>query len=86
MEGMIARRRDGSLAWTGVLLGAIGLFILNLVFGPVAIGLGATALRRGTHRAAAFAAVALGAADLAVLAALVLHSAIHGGVIWRFGS
>ena len=39
-------RPDGRLAWTGLLLGALGLFILNLVFGPIAIGLGVTALRR----------------------------------------
>jgi hypothetical protein len=93
-----------------MLLGAIGLFVLNLVFGPIAIALGATALRgayptsqprptspgrppgrprpasRGTDRAAGLAAVTLGVADLVVLAVLVLHSAAHSGVVWRFGS
>lgn len=81
-----------------MLLGAIGLFVLNLVFGPVAIGLGTAALRgtgsagrprpasRGAQRAAALVAVTLGVADLAVLGALVLHSAARGGVLWRFGS
>jgi hypothetical protein len=69
-----------------MLLGAIGLFVLNLVFGPIAIGLGATALSRGTQRAAGLAAVTLGVADLVALAVLVLHSAAHGGVVWRFGS
>ena len=86
MEPALAHRPDGRLAWTGMLLGAIGLFILNLVFGPIAIGLGATALRRGAQRPAALTAIALGVADLAVLAVLVLHSAAHGGVVWRFGS
>ena len=85
-EPAIARRPDSRLAWTGMLLGAIGLFVLNLVFGPIAIGLGATALSRGTQRAAGLAAVTLGVADLVVLAVLVLHSAAHGGVVWRFGS
>ena len=33
-----------------------------------------------------FAAVTLGVADLVVLAVLVLHSAAHGGIVWRFGS
>ena len=79
-------RSEARLAWTGTLLGAVGLFVLNLVFGPIAIGLGATALRRGTQRAAALTAVALGTADLVVLAALLVHSALHGGVVWRFGS
>lgn len=82
----VTRPSDGRLAWTGMLLGAIGLFVLNLVFGPIAIGLGATALRRRAQRAAALAAVTLGLADLAVLGMLVLHSAAHGGVVWRFGS
>jgi hypothetical protein len=31
-----------------MLLGAIGLFVLNLVFGPIAIGLGVAALRRAS--------------------------------------
>jgi hypothetical protein len=29
-----------------VLLGAVGLFVFNLIFGPLAIGLAVTALRR----------------------------------------
>ena len=80
----------------GVLLGATGLFILNLVFGPIAIGLGVTALRRGAgaraarvpaaDRAAAVISVVLGVADLAVLAALLLHSASSGTLVWHFGS
>lgn len=73
-------------AWTGVLLGTIGLFTLNVVFGPVAIGLGTTALRRDTGRAAGALAVVLGVADIVVLGALVLHSAAHGGIVWRLGS
>lgn len=79
---------DGRLAWTGAVLGAVGLFLLNLVFGPIAIGLGSAALRRGSQRrAAGLAAVALGTADLAVLAALIAHSAAaHGGIVWHFGS
>jgi hypothetical protein len=50
MQETITRRaaRPGTgRAWTGVLLGAVGLFILNVVFGPVAIGLGIISLRRG---------------------------------------
>lgn len=79
-------RSNGRPAWTGVLLGTAGLFVLNIVFGPVAIGIGTTALRRGSGRAAGAAAVVLGIADLVVLGALVLHSAAHGGVFWRLGS
>lgn len=50
VEPVLTRSPDGRLAWTGMLLGAIGLFVLNLVFGPVAIGLGVTALRHGVSQ------------------------------------
>jgi hypothetical protein len=84
-----------SMAWAGVLLGAVGLFIFNLVFGPLAIGLGVTALRRGARpgawraglpragRAMAWASVVLGAADVAVLLALAAFSLGHGALTWH---
>ncbi|MCL2585874.1 MAG: hypothetical protein FWE35_25860 [Streptosporangiales bacterium] len=77
---------DGRLAWTGAVLGAVGLFLLNLVFGPIAIGLGTAALRRGSRRVAGLTSIALGTADLVVLAVLVANSAAHGGIVWHFGS
>jgi hypothetical protein len=93
MQETITRRagRPGTgRAWTGVLLGAVGLFILNVVFGPVAIGLGITSLRRGARARAAWmtgmASIALGVADLAVLAVLIGSSLGHGGLVWHFGS
>jgi hypothetical protein len=106
MQQIVTRQHTSRLAWSGVLLGGAGLFIFNVVFGPIAIGLGLTALRRGAgaraagagaggpgaagagaaDRAAAVISVVLGVADLAVLAVLVLGSATHGGVTWRFGS
>ncbi|HYZ55594.1 MAG TPA: hypothetical protein VE733_19110 [Streptosporangiaceae bacterium] len=80
----------GSMASAAVLLGAAGLFVFNVVFGPLAIGVGTAALRRrtttGWARAAALAGVALGAADLIVLAALVAVSLAHGGITWHFGA
>jgi len=89
----VVRRQAGesarSLAWTGALLGTAGLFMLNLVLGPVAIGLGVTALRRGvrpgTSRAAAVASIVLGAADVLLELVLVALSVGHG-LVWHFGA
>jgi hypothetical protein len=78
------------MASVAVLLGVAGLFVFNIVFGPLAIGVGTAALRRRTStgwaRAAALAGVALGAADLIVLAVLVTVSLAHGGITWHFGA
>ncbi|HEY1703333.1 MAG TPA: hypothetical protein VGG75_26825 [Trebonia sp.] len=92
----ITRRPGIRRAWTGVLLGAVGLFVLNVVFGPIAIGLGVTSLRRGARiraapgraadRAAGVASIVLGVTDLVVLAALISTSLGHGGLVWHFGS
>ena len=80
----------GSMASAAVLFGVVGLFVFNIVFGPLAIGVGTAALRRrtpmGWARAAALAGVALGAADLIVLAVLVAVSLAHGGITWHFGA
>lgn len=90
MHDAAARPRPVSSAVrAGVLLGAVGLFVLNLVFGPIAIGIGISALRRGTRtgweRAAAVASVILGAADVTVMAVLVAMSLAHGTLTWHFG-
>jgi hypothetical protein len=68
-------------------LGAVGLFMFNVLCGPAAITLGTLAARRGRDRTrtVGFAAIALGVADLLILAALVLVR-IDGGVFhWRLG-
>jgi hypothetical protein len=72
---------DGRTA-AAVAFGVAGLFLFNIVFGPVAIGLGLAALRRGAPgrwgRPAALTAVVLGIADLLVLV-LLIASRVHGG-------
>jgi hypothetical protein len=76
----------GSMARTGVLLGMAGLFILNLVLGPIAIGLGVVTLKRGVDRATALFSVLLGVADVVVLLVLMALSLAHGGPVWHLGS
>ncbi|MGD0556600.1 MAG: hypothetical protein ABSA93_16695 [Streptosporangiaceae bacterium] len=78
-------RAARSSAWIGALLGTAGLFMLNLVFGPIAIGLGVTALRRHVAGPVALVAIALGAAD--VILELVLAGLwFRHGLVWRFGA
>lgn len=72
---------DG-MAVASFVLGLLGLLVLNLFLGPVAIALAGVALRRGTtRRGRAFLGLALGIADILVLLALV--QADHT-VSWSF--
>ena len=67
-------------------LGATGLFIFNIVLGPLAIALGAAAAaghRAGkADRVTGLVGVALGVADLAVLAVLTINQMRGGGLSW----
>lgn len=70
-------------ATASLMFGVTGLFFFNIVFGPLAVILGALAARRhrsGPDHVAALAGLALGVADLAVLAVLLLNQ-MHTGVI-----
>ncbi|MFI6104122.1 DUF4190 domain-containing protein [Streptomyces sp. NPDC051310] len=76
------RDADG-MAVAAFVLGLLGLLVLNIILGPIAIGLALLALRRGTaRRGRALLGLGLGIADLVVLA--VLASA-DGTLSWNFG-
>jgi hypothetical protein len=68
-------------------LGVAGLFFFNVVFGPIAIALGVIAAHRhraGTpSRAAGLVGVALGVADLLVLAVIMAVQMHGGGLTWH---
>ncbi|MEU8937396.1 DUF4190 domain-containing protein [Streptomyces goshikiensis] len=68
-----ARMRDAdAMAVTAFVLGLVGLLVMNIVLGPVAVVLGSLALWRRTSRPGrARLGIALGIADLVVLAILV---------------
>ena len=74
-------------AVASLMLGVAGLFFFNVVLGPIAIALGAIAARRhraGTPgRVAGLTGVALGVADLLVLAVIMAVQIHHGGLIWH---
>ncbi len=72
------------MAVASFILGLLGLLVFNLVLGPCALVLAGLALTRRTNRRGrALLGLALGAADLAVLAATVLAS--HH-TIWQLGA
>jgi hypothetical protein len=79
-----ARRKDADgMAVAAFVLGLVGLLVMNIVLGPAAVVLAALALRRGTtRRGRALLGLALGVADLVVLAVLVT---VNGAVVWSFG-
>jgi hypothetical protein len=83
-------KRTGSLddrAVAALTLGVAGLFFFNVVFGPAAIVLGAIAAHKRRadtpSRTAGLAGVALGVADLVVLAVLMAVQMRHGNLTWH---
>ncbi|WP_326738896.1 DUF4190 domain-containing protein [Streptomyces sp. NBC_01022] len=76
------RDADG-LAVASFVLGLVGLLVMNLLLGPAAIVMAIVALARSTtRRGRALLGLALGIADLAILAFLVTG---NGVVAWNFG-
>ena len=81
--GPAARSDADGTAIAAFVLGLLGTFVFNAVFGPLALVLGAVALARGTRRRGrALLGCALGAADVVLLAVLI---ATHQGVTWTPG-
>ncbi|MGN9794727.1 hypothetical protein ACTMTU_26995 [Streptomyces sp. OZ13] len=77
------RKDADGMAVAAFVLGLVGLLVMNIVLGPTAVVLAALALRRGTvRRGRALVGLALGVADLVVLAVLVT---VNGTVVWGFG-
>jgi hypothetical protein len=74
-----SRREGDDMAVASFILGLLGLLFFNIVFGPLALALGGVSLARRTgRRGRALLGMALGAADLVVLAVLV---ATHHGIV-----
>jgi hypothetical protein len=83
-----AARLDDRAA-AALLSGAVGLFLFNVLFGPLAIVLGTIAVRRSgpgrLGRAAALLGIFLGIADLVVLVILVVSRVHDGRFDWHLG-
>lgn len=75
------RDADG-MAVAAFILGLLGLLVLNVFLGPIAIALASVALWRGTaRRGRAFLGLGLGVADLVVLVAFMQFDST---VSWSF--
>ncbi|MET7480322.1 DUF4190 domain-containing protein [Streptomyces sp. NPDC005648] len=69
------RRDADGMAVASFILGLLGLLVLNVFLGPIAIALAAVSLWRGTRRRGrAFLGLTLGVADLVVLAVVMQMS------------
>ncbi|MFI1357709.1 DUF4190 domain-containing protein [Streptomyces sp. NPDC020898] len=80
-ERTVPREADG-MAVASFILGLLGLLVLNLLLGPVAITLAIVALWRGTkRRGRALLGLGLGVADLVVLVTLMQ---LDQTVSWSF--
>ncbi|MFJ2025528.1 hypothetical protein ACIODW_17250 [Streptomyces sp. NPDC087897] len=78
-----AGREADSLAVASFVLGLVGLLVFNIVLGPTAVVMALLSLARRTRRRGrAFLGLALGVADLVVLAVLVTAD---GAVAWNIG-
>ncbi|MGW2592101.1 DUF4190 domain-containing protein [Streptomyces sp. NPDC001515] len=78
-----ATRDADGLAVASFVLGLVGLLVMNLLLGPAAIVMALVALARSTtRRGRALLGLALGVADLVVLALLVTAD---GAVAWSVG-
>ncbi|WP_374215001.1 hypothetical protein [Streptomyces longispororuber] len=76
----VGRRDTDGMAVASFVLGLVGLLVLNVFLGPVAIVLAGLALWRGTaRRGRALLGLGLGIADLVVLGALI---AADGTMSW----
>jgi hypothetical protein len=75
------RDTDG-MAVASFILGLLGLLVLNVFLGPIAIVLASVALWRGTaRRGRAFLGLGLGVADLLVLVAFM---EVDSTISWSF--
>ncbi|MFJ9470518.1 hypothetical protein [Streptomyces caniferus] len=77
------RSHADGMAVASFILGLLGTLVLNIVLGPCALVLGGLSLARGTtRRGRALLGLALGTADLVLLALL---TTTDGTISWHIG-
>ncbi|MEU0335176.1 DUF4190 domain-containing protein [Streptomyces sp. NPDC006193] len=83
-----SRSRTNGLAIASLCCGIVGLFLLNIVLGPLAIVFGIIARRQATGQSGtgmAKAGIILGAVDLVLWLVLASVAAHNGGFGWYVG-
>ncbi|MEV5434269.1 DUF4190 domain-containing protein [Streptomyces sp. NPDC052701] len=83
-----SKARTNGLAVASLVCGIIGLFVFNVILGPVAIVLGAVGMRQAPVKGGAGmakAGVVLGIVDLVLFGVLLALSAANGGFSWYVG-
>ncbi|GGS48386.1 DUF4190 domain-containing protein [Streptomyces griseoviridis] len=83
-----SRSRTNGLAVASLVCGIIGLFLFNVILGPVAIVLGAVGMRQAAVKGGggmAKAGVVLGVIDLVIFGVLLAVTAANGGFTWYVG-
>ena len=80
--------RQNGLAISGFVCSLVGLFLLNVILGPLGIIFGGIGLSRANdgapHRGLAIAGIVIGVIDVALFVVIVLALSHHGGrVYWR---
>ncbi|GGT28873.1 hypothetical protein GCM10010254_57040 [Streptomyces chromofuscus] len=80
--------RTNGLAIASLTCGIIGIFLFNVILGPIAIVLGAVGMRQAPVKGGggmARAGIILGIVDLVLFVALLALAASDGGFSWYVG-
>lgn len=82
-----ARAGTNGLAVASLVCGIVGLLFFNVILGPLAIVLGAVALRGSPAGGASMAkaGIALGIVDLVIFTVLLVAASSSGGFSWYTG-
>jgi Domain of unknown function (DUF4190) len=80
------RTSSNGLAIAGLVCGIVGLFLFNIILGPLAIIFGSVGLSKSHHGAAhgrmAIASIVLGIIDVAIFVALLAAAKHNGGSVY----
>jgi len=78
------RTRSNGLAVAGLVCGIVGIFLANVILGPLAIIFGSIGLSRaragGEHRTMSAWAIALGVLDIVLFVVVLAAASRHGGL------